>query len=272
MDLAHKQLTTLGFDLAVVEQLTEALLAQQGMVLVTGPTGSGKSTTLYALLNHLNHAQLKLVSIEDPVEIQVDGVNQIQVDDEHGLSFADALRSVLRQDPDVILVGEIRDEATAQLAAQAALTGHLVLATLHTSSASTTFARLTNLGIPDYLQAATVRTVLAQRLVRSLCEQCSPREQQLERTCAQCYGTGYAGRRLIAELIPFSVLHTIGTAGAVASSPAWGDIPWREHLLQGRSLLQDAQRLITLGVTDIAEVVRVLGTASIAAGHTIEPH
>lgn len=270
VDLAHMQLTTLGFDSAIVEQLTEALLAQQGMVLVTGPTGSGKSTTLYALLNHLNHAQLKLVSIEDPVEIQIEGVNQIQVDDEHGLSFADALRSVLRQDPDVILVGEIRDEATAQLAAQAALTGHLVLATLHTSSAATTFARLSNLGLPDYLQAATVRTVLAQRLVRSLCTKCSLQEPQAQPTCSQCYGTGYAGRRLIAELIPFNVLQEIGTGAAAASPQAWRDTPWRQHLLQHRSLADDAQRLIALGVTDVVEVVRVLGTAALASGQAAE--
>lgn len=270
VDLAHMQLTTLGFDTAVVEQLTIALHAQQGMLLVTGPTGSGKSTTLYALLNHLNQTQLKLVSIEDPVEIQIEGVNQIQVDDEFGLSFADALRSVLRQDPDVILVGEIRDEATAQLAAQAALTGHLVLATLHTSSAATTFARLSNLGLPDYLQAATVRTVLAQRLVRAVCTECVPPVRPTQQVCAQCYGTGYASRRLIAELIPFSALHEIGSEDKGGNRPSWRDMHWHDCLLHGRSLRHDAERLIALGVTDVAEVVRVLGTDAMAALRNVE--
>ncbi|MDG1906433.1 MAG: GspE/PulE family protein [Arenicella sp.] len=275
-ELSQLALTSLGFAPSVVDQLTLAVHAQQGMLLITGPTGSGKSTTLYALLNHLNQSQLKLVSIEDPVEMKMAGVNQIQVNDEYGLGFSEALRSVLRQDPDVIMVGEIRDAETAQLAAQAALTGHLVLATLHTSTAATAFARLKNLGLPDYLQAATLRTVLAQRLIRVRCEACFSDTAATGKSdkpdCSDCQGSRYAGRRVIAELIPFDSLRMLSEPHAIRLGEPdsetqrphlkWSEVDWNAQLLNGVSMSDDANELLRLGVTDAAEIYRVLGIVS----------
>ena len=143
------------------------------MILVTGPTGSGKTTTLYTALNTLNKAESKLFTVEDPIEYQLAGISQIQVQPKIGLTFAHALRSILRQDPDVIMVGEIRDLETAQMAIQASLTGHLVLSTVHTNSAAATVTRLVDMGVEDYLLASTLTGVLAQRLVRRLCTQCA---------------------------------------------------------------------------------------------------
>ena len=195
-----------------------------GMVLVTGPTGSGKTTTLYTGLLRLNSVARKIVTVEDPIEYQLAGINQIQVKPQIGLNFANLLRSILRQDPDVIMIGEIRDLETAEIAVQAALTGHLVLSTLHTNSAAATVTRLRDMGLEDYLLAATLKGVLAQRLVRRLCPHCkSPEEMPpalverfgLDRLaanivdlplyrpvgCLECRGTGYRGRRAIAELL-----------------------------------------------------------------------
>jgi general secretion pathway protein E len=213
----------LGLPSGVVERLNEALDLPNGIVLVTGPTGSGKTTTLYTGLLALNSAARKIVTVEDPIEYQLRGVNQIQVKPQIGLNFANLLRSILRQDPDVIMVGEIRDLETAQIAVQAALTGHLVLSTLHTNSAAATITRLRDMGVEDYLLTAVLRGVLAQRLVRRLCAQCRREEEatpalirrfDLERRCngtpvrlwhatgcPQCRGTGYRGRLAIAEFL-----------------------------------------------------------------------
>ncbi len=156
--------------------LTHALELPNGIVLVTGPTGSGKTTTLYTGLLALNSVARKIVTVEDPIEYQLRGINQIQVKPQIGLTFAALLRSILRQDPDVIMVGEIRDLETAQIAVQAALTGHLVLSTLHTNSAAATITRLRDMGLEDYLLTAVLRGVLAQRLVRRLCHHCRREE------------------------------------------------------------------------------------------------
>jgi general secretion pathway protein E len=195
-----------------------------GMVLVTGPTGSGKTTTLYTGLLKLNSVARKIITVEDPVEYQLPGINQIQVKGQIGLNFATLLRSILRQDPDVIMIGEIRDLETAQIAVQAALTGHLVLSTVHTNSAAATVTRLRDMGVEDYLLSATLRGVLAQRLVRRLCPKCKAPDTggsalverfELRRFapdqdavtlyrpvgCAECRGTGYRGRRALAELL-----------------------------------------------------------------------
>lgn len=193
-----------------------------GIFLVTGPTGSGKTTTLYAALSRLNSTDAKIITVEDPVEYQLAGVNQIQVKPAIGLTFATVLRSLLRQDPDIILIGEIRDLETAQIAAQAALTGHLVLSTLHTNGAAATVTRLLDMGLEDYLLTATLNGVAAQRLVRTLCPQCkepfdalpelldqlglcrsAPGKIQLHRAvgCEACGGTGYRGRTSIAETL-----------------------------------------------------------------------
>ncbi len=215
----------LGLPPAVVQRLTASLELPNGIILVTGPTGSGKTTTLYTGLLAINAVTRKIITIEDPIEYQLTGVNQIQVKPQIGLNFAHLLRSILRQDPDVIMVGEVRDLETAQIAVQAALTGHLVLSTLHTNSAAATITRLRDMGLEDYLLAAVLRGVLAQRLVRRLCNDCKieveappelVRRFALDRRsngrpvklwqpagCAQCRGTGYRGRQAIAEyLVP----------------------------------------------------------------------
>jgi general secretion pathway protein E len=244
--LSQQPLQGLGFSQEIADAMQQAISAQQGLVLITGPTGSGKSTTLYALLNQLNTAQLKLITIEDPVELNIAGINQIQVDEDYGVSFSAALKTVLRQDPDVIMVGEIRDAETAQLAAQAALTGHLVLATLHTPSAASAITRLTNLGLPDYLVSSTVRAVLAQRLLRSVCRVCINTDSAV--ACANCAGVKYAGRTTIAECLPASAFKGQVTEQLLAT-----------RLLNDISLEDDARRLIASGETDQAEVFRVLG-------------
>ncbi len=213
----------LGLPAAVIEKFSDVLNLPNGIVLVTGPTGSGKTTTLYSGLLALNSITRKVVTVEDPIEYQLRGINQIQVKPQIGLSFATLLRSILRQDPDVIMVGEIRDLETAQIAVQAALTGHLVLSTLHTNSAAATITRLRDMGLEDYLLTAVLRGVLAQRLVRRLCSACrreEPAPPELttrfdlaRRTnrrpitlwhpvgCATCRETGYKGRLAIAEFL-----------------------------------------------------------------------
>ncbi len=212
----------LGLSPAVVGKLGAALALPNGIVLVTGPTGSGKTTTLYTGLLSLNSIVRKVVTVEDPIEYQLPGVNQIQVKPQIGLNFASLLRSILRQDPDVIMVGEIRDLETAQIAVQAALTGHLVLSTVHTNSAAATIARLRDMGLEDYLLTAVLRGILAQRLVRRLCLECRRPEPaapelvarfRLDRGgehapilfhpvgCPKCRGTGYRGRLAIVEFL-----------------------------------------------------------------------
>jgi general secretion pathway protein E len=214
----------LGLAPEIRQGLERTLDLPNGMVLVTGPTGSGKTTTLYTGLLKLNSVVRKVVTVEDPIEYQLPGINQIQVKPQIGLNFASLLRSILRQDPDVIMIGEIRDLETAQIAVQAALTGHLVLSTLHTNSAAATVTRLRDMGVEDYLLAATLKGVLAQRLVRRLCPHCKAGELApaalverfgLERFasrseplmlyhavgCPECRGTGFRGRRAIAELL-----------------------------------------------------------------------
>jgi general secretion pathway protein E len=211
----------LGLSELVVARLEQALLLPNGIVLVTGPTGSGKTTTLYTGLLSLNSVTRKVVTVEDPIEYQLRGINQIQVKPQIGLTFASLLRSILRQDPDVIMVGEIRDLETAEIAVQAALTGHLVLSTLHTNSAAASITRLRDMGLEDYLITAVLRGVLAQRLLRRLCPDCRhPAEappELIERFalscadgppvlwhavgCPQCRFTGYRGRQAIAEFL-----------------------------------------------------------------------
>jgi general secretion pathway protein E len=213
----------LGLPADIRQGIERALELPNGMVLVTGPTGSGKTTTLYTGLLKLNTVARNVVTVEDPIEYQLTGINQIQVKPQIGLNFASLLRSILRQDPDVIMIGEIRDLETVQIAVQAALTGHLVLSTIHTNSAAATMTRLRDMGLEDYLMTATLKAVLAQRLVRRLCPMCKTPDPApaalierfgLERLapteaitlfhprgCPACRGTGYSGRRAIAELL-----------------------------------------------------------------------
>ena len=213
----------LGLAPALIAKLTQALELPNGILLVTGPTGSGKTTTLYTGLLALNSIARKVVTVEDPIEYQLEGINQIQVKPQIGLNFASLLRSILRQDPDVIMVGEIRDIETAQIAVQAALTGHLVLSTVHTNSAAASITRLRDMGLEDYLMTAVLRGILAQRLIRNLCLACRreeiPPDALIERFgldrrtqrrpitlwhpvgCPACRNTGYRGRQAIAEFL-----------------------------------------------------------------------
>ena len=213
----------LGFSLELEDKMIDILAQPHGILLVTGPTGSGKSTTLYAALKHLNTAERKILTVEDPVEYNIEGVNQMQVKPQIGLTFATALRSIVRQDPDIIMIGEMRDKETAAIAVQSALTGHLVLSTLHTNDAAGSITRLLDMGVEDYLLTSTVNAVLAQRLVRTLCHHCreayTPMDEVVKRWslqryagdepvtlyravgCEHCGHSGYHGRNAIVELL-----------------------------------------------------------------------
>lgn len=217
---AKKGITELGFTTANLEIFRSMIAAPYGIVLITGPTGSGKTTTLYSALSRLNSEEVNIITIEDPVEYQLEGINQVQVNVTTGLTFANGLRSILRQDPNVIMVGEIRDSETAEIATRAALTGHLVLSTLHTNDAASSITRLIDMGIEPYLVSSSIVGVVAQRLVRRICSDCktqsSPTPEEallLERQglhtdqlykgtgCATCNRTGYKGRIAIHEVL-----------------------------------------------------------------------
>ncbi len=264
----------LGLPAGVIAKLTEALNLPNGIVLVTGPTGSGKTTTLYSGLLALNSVTRKVVTVEDPIEYQLRGINQIQVKPQIGLTFASLLRSILRQDPDVIMVGEIRDLETAQIAVQAALTGHLVLSTLHTNSAAASITRLRDMGLEDYLLTAVLRGVLAQRLVRRLCAACKREEEaapeMVERFdlarrtnhrpvmlwhpvgCPQCRSTGYRGRLAIAEFLqPDATIEHLIFAHAEHSEIE------KAAVAAGMETMFDSGMAAALeGVTTIEEVMR----------------
>ena len=270
--------TKLGLPVDIRQGVERALELPNGMVLVTGPTGSGKTTTLYTGLLRLNTVARKIVTVEDPIEYQLTGINQIQVKPQIGLNFANLLRSILRQDPDVIMIGEIRDLETAQIAVQAALTGHLVLSTLHTNSAASTMTRLRDMGLEDYLMTATLKAVLAQRLVRRLCPQCKTAEPApsalierfgLERLamgkaitiyhhhstgCPECRGTGFRGRRAIAELlVPNRAIDQLIFDGADDAAIE------RAAVEEGMRPIFDSGMLAVIeGDTTIEEVVRCI--------------
>ncbi|MDR3415421.1 MAG: ATPase, T2SS/T4P/T4SS family [Nevskia sp.] len=271
------ELRRLGMEADHQQQFAEAIRVPNGVILVTGPTGSGKSTTLYAALETINDGTTKIITVEDPVEYHIKGVNQVQVHAEIGYTFARALRSILRQDPDVIMIGEIRDLETAQIAVQASLTGHLVFATLHTNDAISSFTRLIDMGLEPFLVASALRGVLAQRLVRRLCERCArPAEPPAAvlaeaesagapagaaarwRTavgCADCQGTGYKGRVGIYEWIGLNddlrdaILRRLSAheATGIARRAGW------------RSLRQDGLIKAAAGATTVDEVMRVTG-------------
>lgn len=218
--IASLDLSKIVEDNELLRQTQEQLLRPDGIALISGPTGSGKTTTLYSMLRKINSIDKNIITIEDPIEYTLPGVNQVQVKESIGMSFTSALRSVLRQDPDVIMVGEIRDENTAELAIRAALTGHLILSTIHTNSAWDAITRLVDMGIPPYLVSSTLNLSVAQRLVRLLCDRCKirknlhindlPREyrtkvdftdEYVPNGCSSCYGSGYRGRKAVMEVI-----------------------------------------------------------------------
>jgi general secretion pathway protein E len=266
-------LTELGFSKESLEPFLEVLEQPQGILLVTGPTGSGKTTTLYTCLLRLNSREKKLFTVEDPIEYQLDGVSQIQVKPQIGLTFAHVLRAILRQDPDIVMVGEMRDLETAEIAIQAALTGHLVLSTLHTNSAAGTITRLLDMGIEDYLVTSTVTGVLAQRLVRKLCPECRERYHPLAefvahlriptngaepvlyraRGCDRCTGTGYRGRIAVVELLVLSdaIRQLILRRATIQEIH-------RTAIVEGmRPMYEDGLHKALLGLTSIEEVLRV---------------
>jgi len=247
-------LRDLGFTDPQIKQLRTAASKSHGILLVTGPTGSGKTTTLYAMLRTLVNTQRKIVTVEDPIEFAMDGVNQIPVNPAIGLTFGNTLRHVLRHDPDIILIGEIRDHETAQMAFQAALTGHMVLSTLHTNDVPGTFVRLIDIGVEPYLVNAAVEGVCAQRLVRKVCSDCR-NQSELREACTTCSGLGYRGRIAIMEFA------TLGPAVKQAIIEGADEHRLREVLLQSgyNPMRQQAQQLVHQGLTDQAELARVLG-------------
>ena len=265
----------LGFAGRHLEQFIDVLSMPHGIILITGPTGSGKSTTMYAALKQLNTPQRKIITVEDPVEYQMEGINQIQAKPQIGLTFASALRSIVRQDPDVIMIGEMRDLETARIAVQSALTGHLVLSTLHTNDAAGGVTRLLDMGLEEYLLTSTVNGILAQRLVRRLCPSCKVgtvatpeivKELRLERFttepeillykpvgCASCSGTGYRGRLAIIEFLPMTdpirkLIMAHEEAGAIQ----------KLAISEGmQTLYENGLVKVVGGVTTLEEVMRV---------------
>ncbi|HWE93283.1 MAG TPA: GspE/PulE family protein [Tepidisphaeraceae bacterium] len=252
-----------------------------GIILVTGPTGSGKTTSLYAALSKINQTDLKIITIEDPVEYQMRGINQIQISTKTGLTFASGLRAILRHDPDVVLIGEIRDRETAEIAVQASLTGHLVFSTLHTNDAPGATTRLIDMGIEPYLVASSLEMVLAQRLVRLICKECKdelPREEMEKlraefgndvpavvykgRGCRQCQNTGYRGRQGLFEMMP--VTEDVRTLILErASSGTIRKVAIRQGM---NSLRGDGWRLIQEGRTTVEEVIRMTKDETRAVG------
>ncbi len=273
-------LSTLGMDRREMECFKRVLELPHGIVLVTGPTGSGKTSTLYTALNEINDAVRKIITIEDPVEYQLKGVNQIQVSEKSGLTFARGLRSILRHDPDVILIGEIRDEETAKIAVQASLTGHLVFSTLHTNDAPGAVTRLVDMGVEPYLVASSLEAVLAQRLVRVLCKHCKqedasptaaaykaqlgiPANITIYRSvgCRECRNTGFFGRQAIFEWMDTDndIRQLILKAG---STDLVRDAARRNGM---RTLAEDGWRLVRLGMTTVEEVLSVTTAKEVAS-------
>jgi len=271
-------LEALGFQPHDLERVHKAIKKPYGMILANGPTGSGKSTTLYTILKQLNRPEVSIVTIEDPVEYSLEGITQIQTNSRVGLTFASGLRSILRQDPNIIMVGEIRDQETANIAVNAALTGHLVLSTLHTNDAATTFPRLIDMGVPPFLVASTINIVMGQRLVRRICQQCKKTremtQEELESLgelipdikarkdlifyttggCVVCDGTGYNGRIGIRE-----VLDVTNDVRALVMSHANATEVKDAALKNGMTtMLQDGLQKALDGITSLEEVLRII--------------
>ncbi len=271
-------LDVLGFDPGIMARFR--LLAEEpyGMLLVTGPTGSGKTTTLYGIISEINNGQDKIVTIEDPVEYQLPGVLQIPVNEKKGLTFARGLRSILRHDPDKIMVGEIRDNETAQIAVQSALTGHLVLTTVHANNVFDVIGRFTNMGVDPYSFVSAINGIMAQRLVRVICPHCAVADQpdaallkksgiapdmatsfdfRTGQGCGQCHGTGYKGRKAIAELLCFNdeIRELIVTREPVRR------VKEAAHVNGTRSMREAALELVRRGETTLQEINRVTSLA-----------
>ncbi|QYJ85007.1 Flp pilus assembly complex ATPase component TadA [Shewanella mesophila] len=273
-------LDTIGYELDLISRIEKDLARTTGVILMTGPTGSGKTTSLYSFLAKLNQPAVKIITLEDPIEYQLDGINQVQVNTEIGYDFAKGLRSIVRQDPDIIMIGEIRDHETARIAMQSSLTGHLVFSTVHTNDAPTTFTRLLDLGVEEFLLNASVISIMAQRLVRTLCPNCKvpdPNVQHLlelpevnhiakqygvshphiciQKGCESCGGSGFKGRMAILEYLPNNI--------EVQSMPKDHTFieKVREFRIENnlRTLKEDGLLKVLNGVTTYEEVMRVAG-------------
>ena len=266
-------LDSLGLETELNTVLRRSLKLANGMVLVTGPTGCGKTTTLYAALNYLNSDAVNITTIEDPIEYHLDGVNQTMVNAEIGLTFAEILRTLLRQDPDICMVGEIRDRETAEIAVRAALTGHLVLSTLHTNDAISTVIRLIDMGIEPFLVTSSLKLVIAQRLVRCICQSCRvadelgtelskgydlpewlrSRTMYVGKGCPRCNGTGYSGRRAIMEYVEIDE----DLAAAVVSGVSLGGLRDAIRKRGNPSLWDAGLRIVAAGETSLSEVIAI---------------
>lgn len=269
----------LGIEPDVEAELMRDIASTSGVVLLTGPTGSGKTTSLYSFLSRRNEPGIKIITIEDPVEYQLEGINQVQVQSDIGYTFAGALRSVVRQDPDVIMVGEIRDKETASIALQSALTGHLVFSTLHTNDAPSAYTRLLDLGVEEFLLSAAVKSIVAQRLVRQLCQQCAVEDTEAVETvshmhmewlkdmlgrepsykkpggCEHCANTGYSGRIAIVEYLRCDD----DLRGLLGSKDFLTEARRLNHSKGYRTLLEDGVLKAMRGTTTLEEVIRVAG-------------
>ena len=268
-----KPKSALGFDPETLKVFDGILSNPHGIILVTGPTGSGKSTTLYTSLSELNTEDVNIITVEDPVEANIDGINQVQVNVKAELTFAAALRSILRQDPDIIMIGEIRDGETAQIAVQAAITGHLVVSTLHTNSAASTVTRIIDMGIEPYVAGDALVGVIAQRLVRRLCSSCKQARladddekkvlgvKDLEDEvviyeptgCTLCGDTGYAGRIGVYEMMPVSK-----ELQAVIAKGSTADVIEKQALEEGMiTLKMGAAKHVLNGITSLSEMKKI---------------
>ncbi|WP_296509990.1 GspE/PulE family protein [Rhodoferax sp.] len=269
-----RRLDTIGMPEDMLKRFRDVLSRSSGMVLVTGPTGSGKTTTLYAALAEINAAELKVITVEDPVEYRLPAITQVQVNDKIELTFARVLRACLRQDPDVILVGEMRDAETAEIGLRAAITGHLVLSTLHTRDAISTPFRLLDMGVPPFMVATSLQAVIAQRLLRLNCQEClaphtpTPQEQSWMEAmlepgetlkpkrglgCSQCNGTGYSGRQGVYELLEMDAALT---HAASQSDPA-GFLRTARERMKGQTMAFHALQLVRAGKTSLSEALRI---------------
>jgi MSHA biogenesis protein MshE len=268
-------LDKLGMPPNMLKRFREIVQRSSGMVLVTGPTGSGKTSTLYAALAEINTVNQKIITVEDPVEYRLPGINQVQVNEKIDLTFSRVLRAALRQDPDVILVGEMRDNETAQIGLRAAMTGHLVLSTLHTRDTAGTLFRLVDMGVPKFMVASSVQVVLAQRLLRRVCESCKeaytptaqegewldhegvPREHWIKlakgRGCSHCNGTGYNGRMGVYEMLEMSQM----LVEAAAHQDSNHFMKAAREYMKGKTLIDHALYMMKLGQTSVAEVISV---------------
>ena len=267
---------TIGLQGADLEKYERMVRSTEGVVLIVGPTGSGKSTTMYAMINELNTEGVNLVTLEDPVEYNIDGVNQVQINEKTGMTFAGGLRSILRQDPDIIAVGEIRDVETADIAMRSAITGHVVLSTLHTNDALGAIDRLEDMGVEPYLISSALKGVISQRLLRKVCPHCKesylasedekdqlgiPLDQEVRlyrgTGCAHCFNTGYMGRTGVFEILYLSrpVKNCISRKGGreEIEKLVWND---RDNFI---TIRENAIRLVLSGVTSFEEAVRVIG-------------